>query len=62
MSYTVVNDNGVIQVCASIASRAEMNELGKALANAEKYLPDDPPKTAAEGAARPIDKEQPSAN
>lgn len=43
MSYTVVNDNGVIQVRASIASRAEMNELGKALVNAEKHLPADPP-------------------
>lgn len=39
MSYTVVNDNGTIQVRASIISRAEMEQLAKALANAEKHLP-----------------------
>lgn len=50
MSYTVVQDNGVIQVRASIASREEMEQLAKALANAEKYLPPSPvePTTAIE--------------
>lgn len=42
MSYTVVNDNGVIQVRAAIETKAEMGQLAKALANAEKHLPDPP--------------------
>ena len=43
MSYVVVNDNGTIQVRASITSRAEMGQLAKALANAEKKLPEETP-------------------
>ena len=43
MSYTVVDDNGTIQVRASITSRAEMGQLAKALANAEKKLPEETP-------------------
>lgn len=43
MSYTVTNDDGVIQVRASITTRAEMEQLAKALSNAEQHLPVDPP-------------------
>lgn len=62
MSYAVTNDNGVIHVRATIESRAEMEQLAKALANAEKHLPEENPKlptSAAEGAATAFNKEQP---
>lgn len=42
MSYTVTDDDGVIQVRASIRARAEMGEFAKALARAEEKLPEEP--------------------
>lgn len=54
MSYTVIWDDPVVQVRAMIASRDEMEQLAKALANAEKHLPPSP----AEEAGKPEEKTQ----
>lgn len=48
MSYTVVWDDPHVEVRATISSRAEMDNLAKALANAEKHLPEESPPPAAD--------------